>query len=235
MNTNYGGIESTRGEKSGAALVHSYMTKVYFWMVAALGLTGFTAFYIAANQRRMEAVFSTIPPIALFAAQIILVLVLSAFIDKMSSAVATALFVFYSILMGVTMSAIFIVYSSESIATAFFISSSMFLALSAFGTLTKIDLSGLASFLFMALVGLIVASVVNLFVVSSSLEKVVNYAGVLIFAGLTATDTQKLRRLGAEIEDEETVLKYSITGALILYLDFINLLLFLLRVFGRRR
>jgi FtsH-binding integral membrane protein len=204
-------------------------------MVAALALTGFTAFYLASNPYRMNAVFSTVPPIALFIAQIVLVVVLSAFINKMSSAVATALFVFYSILMGVTMSAIFVVYSRESIATAFFISSSMFLALSAFGTLTKTDLSGLSSFLFMALIGIIVASIVNFFVVSSSFAKLINYAGVLIFAGLTAADTQKLRRLGAEIEDEETVLKYSIMGALTLYLDFINLFLFLLRIIGGKK
>lgn len=150
---------------------------------------------------------------------------------------ATGMFMLYSVLTGLTISVVLAAYTMESVAGTFFITAAMFGALSVYGYTTKRSLSGIGNFLFMALIGLIIASIVNIFMKSSALYWVITYAGVLIFAGLTAYDTQKLKEMGAQIdvEDKESMRKLAILGALNLYLDFINLFLMLLRIFGDRR
>lgn len=170
-------------------------------------------------------------------AQLALVFILSGMVHKMSGALATTLFMLYSALTGVTISSVLIVYTYSSVASTFFICAAMFGALSVYGYTTKRSLTGMGSFLFMGLIGIIIASIVNIFMQSSMMSMVISYAGVLIFAGLTAYDTQKLKDMGSEInqEDKENMRRYSIMGALTLYLDFINLFLMLLRILGDRR
>jgi hypothetical protein len=155
----------------------------------------------------------------------------------MSAAVATGGFILYSAISGVTLAAIFLVYTTESIASTFFVTGAVFGAMSLYGYTTKSDLSSWGSYLFMALIGLIIASLVNIFLQSTAIYWVTTYAGVLIFVGLTAYDTQKLKQLSNNINerDTETFQKMVILGALTLYLDFINLFLYLLRLLGKRR
>ncbi|NAS63388.1 hypothetical protein CVE36_20475, partial [Pseudomonas syringae pv. actinidiae] len=151
--------------------------------------------------------------------------------------VATTLFMLYSALTGLTLSSIFIVYSGESIASTFVITAGMFGAMSLYGYVTKRDLTGMGSMLFMALIGILLATLVNFWLKSEGLQLAITYIGVLVFVGLTAYDTQKLKNIGEElsVDDRDNFRKYSIMGALTLYLDFINLFLMLLRLFGSRR
>ena len=161
---------------------------------------------------------------------------LSATINKIPSVLAVLLFLFYAGLNGVTFSILFLIYQLGSIVYTFFITAAMFGMTSAFGFVTRMDLSKLGGFLMMALFGLIIASVANMFINASALEWLISYAGVVIFVGLTAYDTQKIKRMSMDIEsDSGEGNKASIMGALTLYLDFINLFLFLLRIMGRRR
>ena len=165
----------------------------------------------------------------------VIVFGLSAAQNKLSPALAGAVFFLYAALNGVWLSAIFLVYTAASIGSTFFVAAGMFGATALFGYLTKRDLGGVGSFAFMGLIGLILASIVNFFLASSMLYWLITYAGVAIFIALTAWDVQKLRKLGGMGMDSETEAKASIQGALLLYLDFINLFLFLLRIFGSRR
>jgi len=168
-------------------------------------------------------------------AELVLVGVISGAINKLSVQVASLLFVFYSLLTGVTISSIFVVFTQESIASTFVVTSLTFGAMSLYGALAKKDLTKIGQILIMALIGLIIASVVNIFWSNSALYWITTYAGVLVFVGLTAYDTQKLKRLAEQNIDESIMTKYSILGALTLYLDFINLFLMLLRIFGKRK
>ena len=171
----------------------------------------------------------------LFIAEIALVWFLSARVMSLSLPVATGAFALYSILNGVTLSPIFLIYTSESIASTFFITAGTFGAMALYGYMTKRDLTRLGSLLFMALIGVIIATVVNIFLRSEILMWIITYAGIVLFVGLTAYDTQKVKQLAAQTaHDEELSKKVSIIGALNLYLDFINLFLYLLRLFGRR-
>jgi FtsH-binding integral membrane protein len=168
--------------------------------------------------------------------ELVLVWGLSAAINKLPAVLATLIFLFYAALNGVTFSVIFLVYQLGSIAYTFFITAAMFGAMSVFGYVTKIDLTKVGGFLMMGLVGLIIASVVNIFVASSTLDWLISYIGVFIFVGLTAYDTQKIKNMSMNVESaSEEGNKASIMGALALYLDFINLFLLLLRIMGRRR
>lgn len=162
---------------------------------------------------------------------------ISGMVQRLSGAVATSLFMLYSALTGLTLSSIFIMYSGESIASTFVITAGMFGAMSLYGYTTKRDLSGFGSMLFMALIGIVLASLVNLWLKSEALMWAVTYIGVVVFVGLTAYDTQKLKNIGEQlsVDDKDSFRKYSIVGALTLYLDFINLFLMLLRIFGNRR
>ena len=206
-------------------------------MTVGLLLTAFVALYVASSATLIEMIFTNkIFFFGLIIAQLALVFILSGMVHKMSGALATTLFMLYSALTGVTISSVLIVYTYSSVASTFFICAAMFGALSVYGYTTKRSLTGMGSFLFMGLIG-IIASIVNIFMQSSMMSMVISYAGVLIFAGLTAYDTQKLKDMGSEInqEDKENMRRYSIMGALTLYLDFINLFLMLLRILGDRR
>lgn len=224
-------------QRTGSGL-QTFMAQVYGWMTVGLLLTAFVAFYVASNDALLHIIFSSnVVFFGLIIAQLALVFVLSGMVHKLSGAVATTLFMLYSALTGVTISSVLIIYTESSIASTFFICAAMFGALSVYGYTTKRSLSGMGSFLFMGLIGIIIASIVNIFMQSSMLNMVISYAGVLIFAGLTAYDTQKLKDMGSEInqDDKENLRRYSIMGALTLYLDFINLFLMLLRILGDRR
>lgn len=217
----------------------SFLNKVYLWMGLALTVTGIVAMRVAESGAFMSMFNGTgskAPFFILIAIELGLVVWLSARIDKMSSGFATALFILYSALNGVTLSVLFYVYTSASIASTFFITAGTFAATSAYGYLTKKDLSSMGGFLMMALIGLIIASLVNIFLASSALYWLISYVGVGIFIGLTAYDTQKIKKMSLELTlDSEAGKKGAVMGALALYLDFINMFIFLLRIFGDRR
>jgi FtsH-binding integral membrane protein len=214
-----------------------FLAKVFNWMAIGLGLTGIVAWFTASSGLAMQLVASPLFMI-LIIAELGMVFFLSARISKIQATTATGLFLGYALLNGLTLSMIFLAYTSSSIASTFFITAGMFGAMAVYGLVTKRDLSGLGSFLFMGLVGIIIASIVNIFLKSSSLYWVISLLGVFIFVGLTAYDVQKIKRIGEEgimEQGEEMVKKGSIMGALTLYLDFINLFLMLLRFFGGSR
>lgn len=212
----------------------SVMRRVYGKMTLGLLLTALTAFLVVSSETAMALLFSSTATIwILFAIEIGLVIYLSARIDKLSNATATALFYLYSALNGVALSPIFFVYTGVSIATTFAITAGTFGAMTVFGYLTRQDLSKIGSYLFMALIGLILCTVVNMFMRNSMMDLLISCAGVLIFVGLTAWDTQAIKRMTAEA-DPSMVGKVATMGALTLYLDFINLFLYLLRFFGSR-
>lgn len=206
----------------------TFMNRVYAWMTGGLLLTGITAWLAATNLEVFNAVIAWRMP--LFIGQLVLVLVLSAASHKLPSAVAAGIFLGYSVLTGLTLSAIFFAYSLGSVAGAFFISAGMFASLSVYGLVTKKDLSAWGTFLFMGLIGIVLAGLVNMFVASAAMSFVISCAGVVVFAGLTAYDTQKLRQYHAALGKNGVI-----QGALTLYLDFINLFLSILRLMGRRR
>jgi FtsH-binding integral membrane protein len=210
----------------------TFMARVYRWMFAALSVTGLTAVYTASN----EALFMWAMQnyMVLLLASLGLVFALSFMAQKVSGPVAGAMFIGYSALLGLTLSVIFYVYTTGSIAQAFFVTAGVFGAMSVYGTVTKKDLTSWGTFLFMGLIGVIIAGVVNIFMRSDMLGFVTACASVVIFTGLTAYDTQKLRQYHAD-SGYSSAMSLSIVGALILYLDFVNLFLALLRLFGRRR
>jgi len=212
------------------------MRKTYLWLSMALVITGLTAYVVATNAAISNFLFMHSQLIwVLFLAEIGLVIGLSAAIRKISLSAATLMFVAYAALNGITFSSLFYVYTMGSLASTFFITAGTFGAMSLVGFFTKTDLSSMGKILLMALIGLIIASVVNIFVASSGLEMLMTYLGVLIFVGLTAYDTQKIKQMFLMAPDaSESTQKYAVLGALTLYLDFINLFLYLLRIFGRR-
>jgi FtsH-binding integral membrane protein len=212
------------------------MRKTYLWMSMALVITGLTAYVVATNAAISSYLFMHSQLIwVLFLAEIGLVIGLSAAIRKISLSTATLMFVAYAALNGITFSSLFYVYTMGSLASTFFITAGTFGAMSLVGFFTKTDLSSMGKILLMALIGLIIASVVNIFVASSGLEMLMTYLGVLIFVSLTAYDTQKIKQMFLMAPDaSESTQKYAVLGALTLYLDFINLFLYLLRIFGRR-
>lgn len=212
--------------------------KVYLWMSFALFITGITALLVADSPSLAGMILGNkIVFYGLLIGEIALVWYLSARISSLSLQSATLMFILYSVLNGATLSIIFLVFTTESLASTFFVTAGTFGAMSLYGYVTKKDLSSLGSILFMALIGLIIASVVNLFLNNEVLYWIVTYAGVLIFVGLTAYDTQKIKRIFAQegTEINETTQKYALMGALTLYLDFINLFLYLLRILGNRK
>ena len=213
------------------------MRNVYTWMTLALGITAFTALYMTKNLALMQTlVGSSFGVWGIIIAQLAVVMILSARIQKMSFTTAGLLFALYSILTGVTLSSVFMVFTASSIASTFFITAGTFGAMSAFGYFTKKDLTGMGKFLMMALIGLIIASLVNMFMHSTMLMWITSYVGVLLFVGLTAYDTQKIKHMlmmhGNEVNDG--TMKLALLGSLTLYLDFINLFLYLLQFMGSR-
>ena len=215
----------------------TFITKVYGWMGGALLLTGIVAFFTAASPVLFEAIIGNrIIFYALLFGELGLVWYVTSRIDTLSGVTATTLFLLYSVLNGLTLSVIFLAYTASSIGSTFFVTAATFGVMSLYGYTTKRDLTSLGNLLFMALVGLIIASVVNIFLGSEMIYWITTYAGILIFVGLTAYDTQKIKAMAlADFGTEENVQKGALMGALRLYLDFINLFLFLLRLFGRRR
>lgn len=212
------------------------MRKVYLWMSLALVITGFTAYYVASSEQLLTALFTNqILFWGLLIVEFGLVMVLSAAINRLSLTVATLMFVLYSVINGATLSFIFLIYTQSSITSVFFITAGTFAAMAAFGYFTKTDLSSMGKILFMALIGIIIATIVNIFVKSSGLEMIISYIGVLVFVGLTAYDTQKIKNMLLMAPDAgEGAQKIALLGALSLYLDFINLFIHLLRIFGKR-
>ncbi|ABS46626.1 inhibitor of apoptosis-promoting Bax1 family protein [Yersinia pseudotuberculosis IP 32953] len=224
-------------ERAGSG-IQAYMAQVYGWMTCGLLLTAVVAWYAANTPSIIFALQSNqILFFGLIIAQLGLVFVISGMVNRLSGTAATSLFMLYSALTGLTLSSILIMYTGASIASTFVICAGMFGAMSFYGYTTKRDLSGMGSMLFMGLIGIILASLVNIWLKSPALMWAVTYIGVLVFVGLTAYDTQKLKNLGAQLDvnDKDSFRKYSIVGALTLYLDFINLFLMLLRIFGNRR
>ncbi len=212
------------------------MRKVFLWMTLALVVTGFTAYYVASNVGLLYAIFSSKGIFwGIIIAELALVFILSARIMKMSFATAGIMFVAYSVLNGITMASIFMAFTMQSIASAFFVTAGMFGVMAFLGFTMKKDLGSFSSFFLMALVGLIIASVVNAFIGNSVLYWVITYVGVLLFVGLTAYDTQKIKHMLMEYGDEvnDQTQKLALLGSLSLYLDFINLFLYILRIFGR--
>lgn len=214
------------------------LKNVYLWMTLALGISGVTAIAVANSPQLLELLYGNgLVLFIVFIAQLGLVWLISARISSMSINTATALFIAYSILTGVTLASIFIVFTQESIASVFFISAGTFAAISLYGYTTKRDLSNWRTYLLMGLIGLIIASVVNWFMHSEMLYWIISYVGVLVFVGLTAYDTQKIKQMALVSYNQEGEIsqKTALLGALTLYLDFINLFIYLLRIFGRRK
>jgi FtsH-binding integral membrane protein len=222
-----------------AVLVNDFVRSVYNWMCIGLALTGFIAFYVSHSETMVRLVFGNrLVFFGLIIAELVLVFSIASKVNRMSAATATALFVIYSALNGVTLSFIFLAYARASIVSTFFICSATFLACSIYGWTTKRDLTSWGGFLMMGLIGIIIASLVNMFIRSSAMSMVVSYIGVLVFVGLTAYDTQKIKDMALSQPDGldgAVVRKGAILGALSLYLDFINLFLMLLRIFGGSR
>lgn len=216
--------------------VPALIRKVYTWMAMALAITGITAYGVSISPNLVNLIFSSkMVFFGIIIAELALVLILSARLHKLSLSTATLMFILYSVLNGVTLSSIFLLYTTSSIATTFFISAGTFGAMSLYGAVTKTDLSSIGKILYMALIGLIIATVVNMFMHSSGFDMIISYAGVLIFVGLTAWDTQKIKLMLAEADYmDEGAQKLALIGALTLYLDFINLFIYLLRILGKR-
>ncbi|UCD90017.1 MAG: Bax inhibitor-1/YccA family protein, partial [Desulfobacterales bacterium] len=206
--------------------VNSFIRSVYNWMAIGLGLTGFVAFYVSNSEAIMRLIFGNqLIFFGLIIGELALVFTISARVHKMQASTATSLFILYAALNGATLSAIFLVYTRASITSTFFICAATFIASSIFGMTTKRDLTSMGQFLFMGLIGIVIASVVNLFMRSSGVSMIVSYIGVIVFVGLTAYDTQKLRTMALSQPagvDGGTLRKGAILGALTLYLDFIN-------------
>ena len=218
---------------------NSFIRSVYNWMAIGLALTGFTSYYVAHNESMMQLIYGTPGLIMiLIIAELGFVFFLSARIQKIEASTATALFAIYSILNGVTLSFIFIAYTATSIVSTFLICAVTFLSCSVYGMVTKKDLTSLGGFMAMGLIGIVIASIVNIFLKSSGMQMIISYIGVIVFIGLTAYDTQKLKTMAVTIPDTATggmIRKGAIMGALTLYLDFINLFIMLLRIFGNSR
>ncbi|MBQ9355750.1 MAG: Bax inhibitor-1/YccA family protein [Prevotella sp.] len=232
---NYGSVAAR--EERVAAAFPALMRKVYLWMALALTITGFAAWLVATNTAIQEVIFGNqIVFYGLFIVELALVIGVSAAINKLSLTVATLMFVLYSVVNGALLSSIFFVYTTASIATVFFITAGTFAGMSLFGFVTKKDLSSWGKILVMALIGVIIATIVNIFVKSGPLDTILSYVGVLVFVGLTAYDTQKIKQMCLQAPDAgETMQKYALLGALSLYHDFINLFIYLLRIFGDRK
>lgn len=228
----------TRQTTSTQVLVNSFIRSVYNWMAAGLALTGGVAYFTAHNTALRSLVFgNSMVFFALIIAELGMVFYLSARIRNMQASTATGVFLLYAALNGVTLSFIFLLFTSTSIASVFFITAGTFVACSIYGMTTNRDLTSVGSFMFMGLIGIIIASVVNMFLRSPAMAMIISYIGVFVFVGLTAYDTQKLKQMALTQPDgveAGVVRKGAILGALSLYLDFINLFILLLNIMGRR-
>ncbi|MBS1372210.1 MAG: Bax inhibitor-1/YccA family protein [Lentisphaeria bacterium] len=240
MNENQLYDSANAESRNAAALQAGFVNRVFGWMTAGLALTGCVAWAVYNIPQLFQLVAGS-PGIytILIILELVVVIVMSAAANKLSAAAAAACFVVFSLLNGLTLSWIFAAYQMSSIAATFFVTSGTFGGAGLFGYLTKRDLSGVGGIAIMGLWGLILASIVNVFWYHSMVDRIICYAGVLIFIALTAWDMQKIRQISHAVADggvdEESGRKYAVYGALSLYLDFVNLFLFFLRLFGSRR
>jgi len=220
---------------ASAERVTAFLRKVYGWMCVGLGVTAVVALGVASSPTLVQAIFANrILFFGLFIAELGLVFYLSARVNKLAPATAAGLFLLYSALNGATLSMILLAYTGTSIATTFLVTAGMFGALALYGTTTKRSLAGVGQFAFMGLIGLILASLVGMFLHSAGLQFAISIIGVIVFTGLTAWDAQRLKAMAVAVPEGQSG-SYAVVGALALYLDFINLFLFLLRIFGSRR
>lgn len=232
-------------QKMPKALPRTFVSNVFLWMFAALGITAFVAYIFGTNPSLLSTLITVTPTgeskinilgwISIFA-PFIIVLVMTMRVNKMSLSSMVLLYVLYSVLMGLSLSFIFVIYTQASIFKTFIITSAMFGTMAIVGYTTKTDLTKLGSFLLMALIGIIIATLINMFTRSSQLDFIISIIGVIIFTGLTAYDVQKIKRIGESgMLEGDMMAKITIHAALSLYLDFINLFLYLLRFFGNSR
>ena len=231
-NNYYYGYNSAAVEKATNVMIKN----VYLWMCGALAITGLTAYYVASSQAILSWMFSNAwIMIALIVAELGLVIGLSAAINRISALTATLMFLAYSVVNGMTLCTIFLVYELGSIASTFFVTAGTFGAMAIYGSVTKKDLTKVGNLCIMAVIGLIIATLVNLVIKSTMMEMIVSGVGVLVFVGLTAYDAQKIKEAFYGVAESEEANKFAVIGALNLYLDFVNLFLYLLRLFGRRK
>jgi uncharacterized protein len=214
--------------------LRAYMLRVYNFMCLGLGLTGVVAFTASTNPSLMQAIYGTPLQWVVMLAPLGIVILLSAKIQSMKATTAQAVFWLFAGLMGLSLSYIFLAYTGESVTRVFFITAGTFAGMSLYGYTTKRDLTGFRSFLMMGLIGIILASLVNMFLQSSAMQFVISVVGVLVFVGLTAYDTQKIKAMYSAADVSEVGEKKAIMGALTLYLDFINLFIMMLHLFGNR-
>lgn len=219
-----------------ASALPALMRKVYVWMTLALVITGFTAYAVATSPALLMAIVGNrFVLMGLIVAELALVVGISGAINRLSLTAATLMFVLYSVINGATLSVVFLAFTMSSITSVFFITAGTFATMALVGYTTKKDLTSMGRMLFMALIGLVIATVVNMFMRNSGLDMILNYVGVLVFVGLTAYDTQKIKeQLMMAGDAGEAWQKMALVGALTLYLDFINLFLYLLRILGKR-
>ncbi|PID74067.1 MAG: hypothetical protein CSB33_00620 [Desulfobacterales bacterium] len=215
--------------------VNSFIQSVYNWMALGLGLTAVTAWFVASSPALIQIIY----PIRwlLLIGELALVFILAGRVHKMKASTATGMFLFYAALNGATLSIIFLVYTMQSIASTFIVCAATFAACSIYGMTTKKDLTSMGGFMMMGLIGIIIATIVNIFLKSPAMAAIISYVGVLVFVGLTAYDTQKLKTMAATQPaglDAGVIRKGAIMGALTLYLDFINLFIMLLQIMGGR-
>lgn len=225
------------GDFAMSTAFSALMRKVFIWMALALVITGVTAYGVATTPSLLIAIVTNKALFwGLIIAELALVFAVSGAINRLSLATATLLFVLYSVVNGATLSVIFLAYSMPAIIQTFFITAGTFGVMALVGYTTKTYLTSLGKLLFMALIGLVIATVVNMFVGSTGFDYILSYVGVLIFVGLTAYDTQKIKQMCMQAPDAgEHMQKLALLGALSLYLDFINLFLYLLRIFGNNK
>ncbi len=219
--------------------VNEFIRSVYNWMAIGLSLTGFVAYYVSNSEFLSRLIFGNqLIFFGLIISELVLVFSLAARVNKMQASTATGMFILYAALNGATLAAIFLIYTRSSITSTFFICAATFVACSIYGMTTKRDLTSLGGFMTMGLIGIIIASIVNLLIRNSGMSLIISYIGVVVFVGLTAYDTQKLKTMALSRPvdiDAGTVRKGAIIGALTLYLDFVNLFLMLLRILGAGR
>jgi uncharacterized protein len=231
--TSYGAVPPSISAAIDEGL-RAHMQRVYGYMAGGLALTGIVS-YGAAASGFYQSIASTPLIWLVMLAPLGFVLALSFGIQRMSAATATLLFWIYAAVMGLSLGSIFLVFTGTSIARVFFITAATYGAMSLYGYTTRTDLSGFGSFLLMGLIGIVIASLVNIFVGSSALQFAISIVGVILFVGLTAYDTQRIKQVYLESDTEEIAGKKAVLGALALYLDFINLFMMLLQLFGQRR
>ncbi len=226
------------GNYASKAAQSTLLRSVYVWMTLALVITGFVSMYVAQSYQLISFIFGNRLALwGMLIAELAVVFYLSARINSISFTKATVMFIIYSILNGATLASIFLVYTMSSIASTFFVAAGTFGVMALYGYVTKSDLTRIGNICLMALIGLIIATWVSMFWQNSMLQMIITYAGVILFVGLTAYDSQKIKRLltadGIEVTEETQ--KIALLGALTLYLDFINLFLYLLRLLGDRK